>query len=378
MNFLSPLRPQSAAGPLHRAVPLRPSRRRRPSACAAASPSIATICEGCLLCEKLCPSGAIQFTRTPDGMTFDCWHSTCVFCGTCEFYCPTKAIHQTNDWHLAHVQAEKLRSAEHGLIPNLVCADCGGKGLDTAPNVAKVTPSALGGGARAIARALPEMPQQVPQEQGEVTMTRLPEASRRKLGAAAPSGIDYSSTATPQGVVYRVVRPREQRGTAARRRSRCCALGARPVDGVRAAAAGPRRRGRGGGRRRRGGRGSGRQARKGAPKTFGGTPLDGTSYEIDYHFDLRGDSLTMIAYVPPAARSPRSPPISAPADWPEREIMEMYAIAIPDHPDPRRLFLDPAIDTAVLERLIPYSVLVNASSTKALWDKVLSIKGSAS
>ena len=73
-------------------------------------------------------------------MTFDCWHPTCVFCGTCEFYCPTKAIHQTNDWHLAHFQAEKFGMTEHGLIPNLVCADCGGKGLDTVPNTAKVKP----------------------------------------------------------------------------------------------------------------------------------------------------------------------------------------------------------------------------------------------
>jgi formate hydrogenlyase subunit 6/NADH:ubiquinone oxidoreductase subunit I len=97
-------------------------------------------CEGCLLCEKLCPSGAIKFTRTPEGMTFDCWHSTCVFCGTCEFYCPTKAIHQTTDWHLAHFQSEKFSQAEHGLIPNLVCADCGGKGLNTVPNTAKVKP----------------------------------------------------------------------------------------------------------------------------------------------------------------------------------------------------------------------------------------------
>jgi len=30
--------------------------------------------------------------------------------------------------------------AEHGLIPTIVCAECGGKGLDTAPNVAKVRP----------------------------------------------------------------------------------------------------------------------------------------------------------------------------------------------------------------------------------------------
>ncbi len=99
------------------------------------------ICEGCLLCEKLCPSGAIKFTRTPGGMTFDCWHPTCVFCGTCEFYCPTKAIHQTNDWHLAHFQSEKFGMTEHGLIPNLVCADCGGKGLNTVPNTAKIKPA---------------------------------------------------------------------------------------------------------------------------------------------------------------------------------------------------------------------------------------------
>ena len=50
----------------------------------------------------------------------------------------------------------------------------------------------------------------------------------------------------------------------------------------------------------------------------------------------------------------------------------------PGHPDPRRLFIDPAIDAAVLERLIPYSTLVNAASTKALWDKVLPRKGGAS
>ncbi len=100
----------------------------------------ARICEGCLLCEKLCPSGAIRFARAPEGMTFDCWHPTCVFCGTCEFYCPTKAFHQTNDWSLAHLEAEKFALAEHGLIPSIVCAECGGNGLDTAPNVSKIRP----------------------------------------------------------------------------------------------------------------------------------------------------------------------------------------------------------------------------------------------
>jgi formate hydrogenlyase subunit 6/NADH:ubiquinone oxidoreductase subunit I len=100
----------------------------------------AKICEGCLLCEKLCPSGAIRFSRTAAGLAFDCWHSTCVFCGTCAFYCPSGSIRQTTDWSLAHVEAEMFAVAEHGLIPTIVCAECGGKGLDTAPNVAKVRP----------------------------------------------------------------------------------------------------------------------------------------------------------------------------------------------------------------------------------------------
>lgn len=97
-------------------------------------------CEGCKLCEKVCPSGAIRFTRTPEGMTFDCWHATCVFCGNCEFYCPTKSVHQTNDWHLSHVQSEKFALVEHALIPNQKCAECGAKALDTAPVIGKADP----------------------------------------------------------------------------------------------------------------------------------------------------------------------------------------------------------------------------------------------
>lgn len=109
---------------------------------------------------------------------------------------------------------------------------------------------------------------------------------------------------------------------------------------------------------------------KETPKTFGGTPLDGSSYEIDYHFDIAGDALTIIAYVPQGGSVPSLTPLFRNADWHEREMMELYAVKVTDHPDPRRLFLDASVDGAVLERLIPFSTLVNAASTKGLWERL--------
>lgn len=117
------------------------------------------------------------------------------------------------------------------------------------------------------------------------------------------------------------------------------------------------------------------KAPKPVPVTFGGTPIDGTSYEIDYHFDLDGDTLTIVAYVPAGGAITSLTPLFRTADWAEREMVENYAIALSGHPDPRRLFIDKSIDPAVLERLIPYSTLVNAASTKSLWDKIAAAAG---
>lgn len=100
----------------------------------------ATSCEGCKLCERVCPSGAIKFQKDPGGLAFDCWHDTCVFCGTCAFYCPTGSIRQTGEWALAHLQADKYRMVEHSLIPNQTCTECGATTLDTAPMQAGVKP----------------------------------------------------------------------------------------------------------------------------------------------------------------------------------------------------------------------------------------------
>jgi NADH-quinone oxidoreductase subunit C len=203
-------------------------------------------------------------------------------------------------------------------------------------------------------------------------MTRLPADIHTQLAAAAPGGVEYSSTTT-QGVItgwcglansedlLAVGKMLLQLGA---RLAMVSALQPLPPEeeeedsdeGANDAA----------------------KSEKEIPKTFGGTPIDGKSYELDYHFVLGGDFLTVIAYVPAGGSIPSLTPLFRAADWPEREIMENYSLIVRDHPDPRRLFLDPAIDAAVLERLIPFSTLVNAASTKALWDKVLAAKGGAS
>lgn len=110
---------------------------------------------------------------------------------------------------------------------------------------------------------------------------------------------------------------------------------------------------------------------KAAPVSLGGIPIDGESYEIAYHFDLDGTTLTLQVFLPAGDASVASlTPVFRNASWSERDFMENYSIAVAGHPDPRRLFLDDSIEPAALERLIPFTTLVNAASTKALWEKI--------
>jgi len=112
------------------------------------------------------------------------------------------------------------------------------------------------------------------------------------------------------------------------------------------------------------------------PQSLGGVVIDGKSYEIAYHFDLDGDTLTLSLFLPVDGGTVDSlTTLFRSADWSERELMEIYNLRIVGHPDPRRLFLDESIEPAVLERLIPFSTLVNAASTKSLWEKILEQKG---
>lgn len=93
--------------------------------------------------------------------------------------------------------------------------------------------------------------------------------------------------------------------------------------------------------------------------------------ELAYHFDLDGSTLTLTLELPvAAARVPSLTPIFRNADWNEREFRELYDIEVIGHPDPRPLFLDPSIEPAAFERLIPYSTFSSGASGKALWQKV--------
>lgn len=112
-----------------------------------------------------------------------------------------------------------------------------------------------------------------------------------------------------------------------------------------------------------------------APTFFGGVPQDGKSYEIDYHFDLDGNTLTLVAHVTIGGQIDSLTPLYRAADWPEREAMELYSLIVQGHPNPQRLFLDPSIDNAAFERLIPYSTLTNSAVTKGLWEKIMAMTG---
>ena len=99
-------------------------------------------------------------------------------------------------------------------------------------------------------------------------------------------------------------------------------------------------------------------------------------HEIAYHFDLDGATLTITVFLADGQRDiPSLTPVFHNADWNEREFMELYDINAVGHPNPSRLFIDENIDAAVLQKFIPFSDMVNAASTKALWEKIMQQRG---
>lgn len=203
-------------------------------------------------------------------------------------------------------------------------------------------------------------------------MTRLPQDIEARLAAAAPHGVAFSSETDGHGVTvaWAELADRDDLFAVA---SRLRDLGARLSMTTASQPPAPPEEDEDDDDEENA---EAKVAEEMAPAlSFGGTVLDGTSYELAYHFDLGGDTLTVIAHVPQGGEIASLTPLFRTADWGEREMMELYALTVRDHPDPRRLFIDPAIEPAVFERLIPFSTLVNASSTKGLWDKITALQG---
>ncbi len=94
-------------------------------------------------------------------------------------------------------------------------------------------------------------------------------------------------------------------------------------------------------------------------------------HNIAYHFDLDGDTFTVTIELPLEGEVDSLSSLFRTAEWNEREFMELYNIKVRGCPSYQRLFIDESIDAGVIDRLIPFSALVNAASTKTLWERIL-------
>lgn len=94
--------------------------------------------------------------------------------------------------------------------------------------------------------------------------------------------------------------------------------------------------------------------------------------EICYHFELTGVVYSVTVMLD--AEWPAVPSITGifpNADWNEREMMELYAVQVDGHPNPRRLFLDEQIEEGVMGEAVPLSIMMNGACTADLWERIL-------
>ena len=77
-------------------------------------------CIGCGICQRVCPSGAIEFKKDENGKVvfykFDL--KKCIFCGNCAFYCPKGAIKMTKEYELAVQNKDELNLIYRGGAEN--------------------------------------------------------------------------------------------------------------------------------------------------------------------------------------------------------------------------------------------------------------------
>lgn len=93
---------------------------------------------------------------------------------------------------------------------------------------------------------------------------------------------------------------------------------------------------------------------------------------LDYHFDVRGCTVTLTVPLDPAENSvPTITPWFRNADWNEREFAELFDVHVNGNTNPKRLFLDPDIDEGILNEVIPLTIMMNGACTKDMWERVM-------
>jgi len=65
-------------------------------------------CIGCNLCERICPSAAIEIVGKGRSAEIRYHVGRCLFCGECVDVCPTKAIETTREFELAFTKPESM------------------------------------------------------------------------------------------------------------------------------------------------------------------------------------------------------------------------------------------------------------------------------
>ena len=65
-------------------------------------------CIGCRICQKVCPTGAINIDKTPEKIVYKIDMKKCIFCGNCVYHCPKSAVRMTKEYELATDKKEDL------------------------------------------------------------------------------------------------------------------------------------------------------------------------------------------------------------------------------------------------------------------------------
>lgn len=100
--------------------------------------------------------------------------------------------------------------------------------------------------------------------------------------------------------------------------------------------------------------------------------METLTQDICYHFDAKGVLYTVMVTLTEEKKSvPSITSYFKNADWHEREMIELYGIAVSDQPNPNRLFLDEVLDAGLLNGAVPLSVMMNGASSKDLWEHIL-------